>query len=163
MLHTAQVLSLLRLALSKSAITFGFNYKAGDFTEAERVELAAGVAKGTLAVNVLSKDIVPVLNALAHIEIDGNVTMQADENMVSFRFNTECAEYSINVPCCTAKAKRIKSSSPLSIRGSFLKSNPSMYVSLFLYSHAIIAFTVLCSFSTVLWLTLICLAPLIRE
>lgn len=98
---------LLKLALSKTAISFGFNYKANDFTEAEQVDLDTGVATGNVAVTVLNKDIVPVLNALVHIEIDGDVTLQADEKMLSFSFKTQCAEYSINVPCCTTKAKRI--------------------------------------------------------
>jgi hypothetical protein len=56
---------------------------------------------------VLSKDIVPVLNALVQVEVDGDVELKADEKMLRFAFKTESAEYTISVPCCTSKAKRI--------------------------------------------------------
>ena len=64
-------------------------------------------AKGSVDAFVLSKDIIPVLNAILKMEIDGNVTLQADEKMLRFTFKTDVADYSINVPCCTNKAKRI--------------------------------------------------------
>lgn len=41
------------------------------------------------------------------MDIVGAVTLQADANMLQFDFKTDCATYSIAVPCCNEKAKRI--------------------------------------------------------
>jgi hypothetical protein len=97
---------LLRLALTKTFIAFSFNYKGKQFKENEVIDLAKD-AKGSIDVQVLSKDIVPVLNALVNMEIAGDVLLEADDKMLRFSFATDCADYSINVPCCTLKAKRI--------------------------------------------------------
>lgn len=97
---------LLRLTLTKTFIAFSFNYKGKQFKENEVIDLAED-AKGSADVHVLSKDIVPVLNALVNMEIAGDVLLEADDKMLRFSFATDCADYSINVPCCTLKAKRI--------------------------------------------------------
>lgn len=97
---------LLRLTLTKTFIAFSFNYKGKQFKENEVIDLAKD-AKGDADVHVLSKDIVPVLNALVNMEIEGDVLLEADDKMLRFTFATDCADYSINVPCCTIKAKRI--------------------------------------------------------
>lgn len=97
---------LLRLTLTKTFIAFSFNYKGKQFKENEVIDLAKD-AKGEADVHVLSKDIVPVLNAMVNMEIVGDVLLEADDKMLRFTFATDCADYSINVPCCTIKAKRI--------------------------------------------------------
>jgi hypothetical protein len=99
---------MLMLALGKTSIAFKYNYKAQDYKEAEIVDLSRSAkAKGFIEVNVLSKDIIPVLNALVQVELDGDVTVQANEKMLRFMFKTNCADYVIAVPCCTTKAKRM--------------------------------------------------------
>jgi hypothetical protein len=97
---------LLRIVLTKTFISFSFNYKGKAFKEDEVVSLKND-AKGYADIHVLSKDIVPVLNALVNMEITGDVLLEADDKMLRFSFTTDCADYSINVPCCTLKAKRI--------------------------------------------------------
>jgi len=97
---------LLRLTLTKTFIAFSFNYKGKQFKENEVIDLTSD-AKGSADVHVMSKDIVPVLNALVNMEIAGDVLLEADDKMLRFNFATDCADYSINVPCCTLKAKRI--------------------------------------------------------
>ncbi len=100
--------SILMLDLGKTGITFKHTYKGNEFREAELVPFSGKTtANGVGQACVLSKDIIPVLNALAQMEIRGEVTLQADEKMLGFLFATECADYRIAVPCCTAKAKRI--------------------------------------------------------
>lgn len=99
---------ILMLALDKTGITFKHTYKANDFKEIQSVPFNNEiVANGCIEVHVLSKDVIPVLNALVQMEVDGNVTLQADDKMLRFMFKTNCADYSISVPCCTLKAKRI--------------------------------------------------------
>lgn len=97
---------LLRLTLTKTFIAFSYNFKGKQFKENEVIDLAKD-AKGEADVHVLSKDIVPVLNALVNMEIVCDVLLEADDKMLRFTLATDCADYSINVPCCTIKAKRI--------------------------------------------------------
>ena len=100
--------SLLELGLGKTGIVFKHTYKGNDFREAEIVAFSGKTtAKGSVQALFLSKDLIPVLNALAQMEIDGDVTLQADDKMLRLTFATDCADYSIAVPCCTPKAKRI--------------------------------------------------------
>lgn len=60
------------------------------------------------ALHVLSKDIFPVLSALAHQDIVGNVRLMANNDLFVFHYKTELATYSIAVPSCTNKGKRIE-------------------------------------------------------
>jgi hypothetical protein len=41
------------------------------------------------------------------MEITSAVTLQADANMLQLAFKTDSAAYSIAIPCCDAKGKRI--------------------------------------------------------
>lgn len=98
---------IIELMLLKASIEFKFVFKANEFKESEIISFGRRTAdKGAINVKVLSKDIIPVLNALVTMEVDGNVMIYADDKMLQFKFTTECAEYSIYVPCCNEKAKR---------------------------------------------------------
>ena len=65
----------------------------------------AGVGK-SVKVNVLSKDILPVLSGLADVEIKGNVSLTVAEGAVVFAYATELASYKVYVPTCGANGKR---------------------------------------------------------
>ena len=99
--------TVMRLSLGKAGLTIHYTYKARDFKEFQQIPFAASIATKPINVMVLSKDIIPVLNALVQMEINGAVTLQADEDMVQFVFKTDCAGYCIAVPCCNEKLKRI--------------------------------------------------------
>lgn len=100
--------SLLGIAFAKTMLTISHTHQAGEFKEHERIDyedktIGSGIASAT----VLGKDIIPVLNALVQMEIEGDIEVQADEKMIGFVFATASADYKIAVPCCTAKGKRI--------------------------------------------------------
>lgn len=67
----------------------------------------AGVGKA-MSLLVLSKDMLPLLSALADLEIVGKVTITVAENHVSFGYATELAEYKVHVPSCALNGKRNK-------------------------------------------------------
>ena len=98
----------MQLVLGNASIIFGFTLRADKFTTFE--EIGFDTVQNNVepqSVQVLSKDIVPILYNLSALEIDGDVLLEADSKMLRFTFKTDCADYSINVPCCTSKAKRI--------------------------------------------------------
>jgi len=99
---------VIQLACTSKSIAFDHIFKADKFKESEIINFDE-TTKNTSALNimVLSKDIVPVLNALVTMEINGNVVLTANEKMLQFKFTTDCAEYSIAVPCCDSKNKRV--------------------------------------------------------
>lgn len=68
---------------------------------------SAGVGKA-MSLYVLSKDMLPVLSALADLEIVGKVTITATENCVAIAYATELAEYKVYVPSCALNGKRNK-------------------------------------------------------
>jgi hypothetical protein len=100
---------LLQVALGGASIIFGFNLRAKkDYTNFEAIDFETPLQNAhTLVLQFLSKDIVSVLNALVQLEIDGDVLLEADSKMLRLSFRTDCADYAINVPCSTLKAKRI--------------------------------------------------------
>lgn len=65
----------------------------------------AGVGKA-IKVNVLSKDILPVLNGLADTEIKGNVSLSVTQDAVVIGYATELASYKVYVPTCGVSGKR---------------------------------------------------------
>jgi hypothetical protein len=68
---------------------------------------SAGVGKA-LSLLVLSKDMLPLLSALADLEIVGKVTLTVTENCVAIGYATELAEYKVHVPSCAVNGKRNK-------------------------------------------------------
>ena len=98
---------LLKLTFGKTAIAIHFNKTNGDYVENERINFGNGItANSTLSTNVLSRDIIPVLNALTTLEINGNVKLAADKFMLQLQFTTDCADYCISIPFCDEKGKR---------------------------------------------------------
>ena len=67
----------------------------------------AGVGKA-MSLLVLSKDMLPLLSALADLEIVGKVTITVAENHIAFGYATELADYKVHVPSCALNGKRNK-------------------------------------------------------
>lgn len=65
----------------------------------------AGVGTA-IKVNVLSKDILPVLSGLADTEIKGNVSLTVVQGAVAIGYATELASYKVYVPTCGVNGKR---------------------------------------------------------
>lgn len=100
----------IQLELGKKTFWMHHYGERGNYTQVEK-----GVPNPTVAVNskpcaihLLSKDIFPVLSALAHQEIDGKVRLMANSDMFVIHYKTELATYSIAIPSCTNKGNSIK-------------------------------------------------------
>ena len=61
-----------------------------------------------LSIQLIAKDILPIFNALAKIEIIGNVEVSANEELLRFEYKTELATYTTFVPTSENQNKLIK-------------------------------------------------------
>lgn len=96
--------------LSKNGILIRHYGHNGAYTATEDRVPSPTIAAGSkpCAIHLLSKDIFPVLNALAHQDIVGKVQLMANNDMLAIQYETEVAKYSIAVPSCAKNGKRTK-------------------------------------------------------
>ena len=99
---------VLQLAFGKKLLITSYNLRADNFAEDETVNVDAATVSKPLKVCVLSKDIVPVAHALAHMEIASAITLSVNAHALLFSFKTNTATYQIAVPTCDLKGKRDK-------------------------------------------------------
>ncbi len=55
---------------------------------------------------VLAKDVIPVLNSLVYSDLLGAITAEVDSNAILFKYKTKSAEYIVAVPTCNTKGIR---------------------------------------------------------
>lgn len=94
------------LTMSKSGLAFSYGKRADGWEEVTNIPFSKLNNNKTLSVSVLSKDILPVLNALVTTEILGQITLEADEKAIFFKYKTDCAEYWVAIPTCNESGKR---------------------------------------------------------
>jgi hypothetical protein len=89
------------LELSKEFV-LKFYGTRGKYTQEEKSIPKPNVAKGSknLSFHVRSKDIFPVLSALGKQNIRGDVKLNANEDVFTIMYETECASFFIAVPTC---------------------------------------------------------------
>lgn len=98
--------AVMALAFGKTGITFKYCQRANKYAEDVFVQYTHPNATKALAVEVLSKDIIPVLNSLVYSEIEGSVLVEVDANAIFFKYQTKTAQYIIAVPTCNSKGIR---------------------------------------------------------
>lgn len=94
------------LTMSKSGLAFSYGKRADGWEETTQIPFLKPTNNKTLSVTVLSKDILPALNALVTTDIIGQVSFEADEKVIFFKYKTSCAEYWIAIPTCSDSGKR---------------------------------------------------------
>lgn len=70
------------------------------------IELPKAATGKSIKAVFQSKDIVPVLNGLADIDVIGNISLALSAYTLTLTFKTELADYKIFVPTCNAAGKR---------------------------------------------------------
>lgn len=98
--------AVMALTFGKTGITFKYCQRANKYAEDVFVQYTHSNATKALAVEVLSKDIIPVLNSLVYSEIEGSVLVEVDANAIFFKYQTKTAQYIIAVPTCNSKGIR---------------------------------------------------------
>jgi len=90
---------ICKLELNKTEIVFSFVKTGGGFDYSHTVKLSQPLQSlVTLNLLFLTKDIMPVLAAIADFEIDELIEVLVDTNAAVFKFETSAAEFTIAVP-----------------------------------------------------------------
>jgi hypothetical protein len=98
--------AVIALAFSKTGVTFKFCQRANAYVEEELIRYTHGSNAKPITVEVLSKDVIPVLNALVYADIVGGVTAEVDKNAILFKYKTKSADYIVAVPTTNSKGIR---------------------------------------------------------
>ena len=93
--------------LTKESMTLQFVQRNGAF-EVRREQAFPTATTGLVSLNLyfLTKDLMPVLKAIADFEISDPIEVTADKNMLLFTFATDAADYVIAVPTTNERGVR---------------------------------------------------------
>lgn len=100
---------LMRLEVDSKKLVISHYGERGNFSNTSLpIDFpSAGVGK-PIKVNVLSKDLLPVLSGLADMDIRGKVRLSVTDDVIAFAYQTELAAFNVFVPTCAVNGKRSK-------------------------------------------------------
>ena len=98
--------AVIALAFGKSGITFKFCQRANTYVEEELIKYTHASNAKAMTVEVLAKDIIPILNSLVYSDLVGGVTLEVDSKAIFFKYKTKSAEYIVAVPTTNSKGIR---------------------------------------------------------
>jgi hypothetical protein len=98
--------AVIALAFGKSGITFKFCQRANTYVEEELIKYTHASNAKAMTVEVLAKDIIPILNSLVYSDLVGGVTVEVDSKAIFFKYKTKSAEYIVAVPTTNSKGIR---------------------------------------------------------
>ena len=98
--------AVIALAFGKSGITFKFCQRANTYVEEELIKYTHASNAKAITVEVLAKDIIPILNSLVYSDLVGGVTVEVDSKAIFFKYKTKSAEYIVAVPTTNSKGIR---------------------------------------------------------
>lgn len=98
--------AVIALAFGKSGITFKFCQRANTYVEEELIKYTHASTAKAITVEVLAKDIIPILNSLVYSDLVGGVTVEVDSKAIFFKYKTKSAEYIVAVPTTNSKGIR---------------------------------------------------------
>jgi len=98
---------LLRFELGKTQLVIKHYGERGNLSLASTAIDYATTASGKpIKLLLLSKDVLPVLEAIANTDVVGGIAVSANEHALVISYKTEIASYKIAVPTCTTSYKR---------------------------------------------------------
>lgn len=95
-----------RVSFGKTGVIFQFIQRGNGYDDQVSIPFSSVKMTKPIALEVLSKDLIPVLNFIAHADLLGNVSIEACEGLVRFKFDTSTSSYLIAVPTCSHAGKR---------------------------------------------------------
>ena len=99
---------LIQLCLGKKSVNVKYQGERGQYTAIENGIADPKIDKRSKLLNAhfLTKDIIPVLNALVHQNIQGHISLAANADFLSVSYSTALARYQIAVPTANVRGKR---------------------------------------------------------
>ena len=98
--------AVIALAFGKLGITFKFSQRANAYVEEELIKYTYPSNSKAITVEVLAKDIIPILNSLVYSDLVGVVTVEVDSKAILLKYKTKSAEYIVAVPTSNSKGIR---------------------------------------------------------
>jgi hypothetical protein len=92
---------------AKQLVIKHYGEKENLSTASKPIDLTSAVKGKAIKLLMLSKDVMPVLEALANTDVNGNITLSANEDALTIAYQTDIAKYKIAIPTCNASGKRI--------------------------------------------------------
>lgn len=100
---------ICQIVFRKDEIVISLVKNDGGFEHTHMVKLSQPLQiLGTLTAYFLTKDLMPVLSAVADFEIDGDIDVVASANALTIKFETTAAEFKIAVPTTNERGLRNK-------------------------------------------------------
>jgi hypothetical protein len=99
--------------------TFGFEFspkglvikhwgERGNYSKSTSLIEVDGIGRSSKQtnINVQSKDVLPVLNGLVGLDIEGKITLSVSDDVLSLVYQTELASYRVVIPTCNKHGRR---------------------------------------------------------
>ena len=101
---------VVQFEFGKTGVTIKHYGENGNFSNASSIFEIEGVANAAKATSQMfaTKDILPVLDGLMQLDIDGDLTLAVNDDVLIIGYKTELATYTIAVPTCNKAGKRNK-------------------------------------------------------
>lgn len=95
--------AVMGVAFGKTGVTFKYCQRADEYANENLIKYTHPNSSKPITVEVLSKEIIPVLNSLVLAEIMGNVDLEVTAKALIFKYKTKSAQYIVAVPTCNSK------------------------------------------------------------
>jgi hypothetical protein len=93
---------LMRVELDSKKLVISHYGERGNFSNTSLpIDLPNNGVGNPIKVNVLSKDLMPLLSALADTDIKGKINLSVTKDVIAFAYQTEMAAYNVFVPTPT--------------------------------------------------------------
>lgn len=98
--------SVIAMSFGKQGVTFKWIQRADTYEDEQLIKYTYPNKTKALTVEVLSKDIIPILNSLVYGDVKGSVDVAVDSKAIQFKYETLNATYQIALPTANSKGKR---------------------------------------------------------
>jgi len=98
--------AVIAMAFGKGGVTFKFSQRDNNYVEEELIKYTSPSGTKAITVELLAKDVIPVLNSLVYSDLVGNVIVEVDSNAIFFKYKTKSAEYIVAIPTTNSKGIR---------------------------------------------------------
>ena len=98
----------VRFEFGKTNLLLKYFGENGNLTRTSNQFVVEKIGKASKPIKpvFLTKDILPVLQGIAHTDIQGNVKLAVNEDKLTISYKTHLAEYHISIPTCSPSGKR---------------------------------------------------------
>jgi len=98
--------AVIAMAFGKSGVTFKFCHRSNAYTEENLIRYTHSSNTKAITVEVLAKDVIPVLNSLVYSDLVGNVIVEVDSKAIFFKYKTKSADYIVAIPTTNSNGIR---------------------------------------------------------